>query len=108
RGSFDPRTGVATIRGTAECSQPARIVVRGRVQQSGAIGEFETITVCDGAASWVAEVTPAASRYRHGRFAAGPARVVFEATGVPDDDPTETAGTQGLAPVFLGGAAPSR
>ena len=78
-GSFDPRTGVATVRGTASCSSGAYAFGYLSLAQPVGAGRLATITgsgypympTCDGSTHpWSAEVHPAS-----GRFVGGHANV---------------------------------
>jgi hypothetical protein len=107
-GAFDPRTGAATLHGTARCSRPARIVVDGLLQQERrhVQGDFEAVVLCDGATPWQATVTPDASGNAQKRFVGGPAAAVLHATGVPNDNPEDAAVDNGRISINLKGGPP--
>lgn len=100
-GGFDPQSGAAIIHATATCSRPADVVVKGSLQQRQVAGVFEVSGHCDGTTRWRVEVPPSATSPGRARFVGGHARVVFDATAVPDDNPDEAAGATGPAGVIL-------
>ena len=90
-GSVDAKTGVATIRGTVTCAEPASGVLDGGVQQriGRALlnGSFFIGFECDGVTPWEAEVSAF-----DGLFVAGRAQVSVRAFAF-DRDFTDVAGT---------------
>ena len=83
-GSVVPRTGVATLRGTVRCSQPAIVDLFGNVQQkAGRVvirGFFGDFFDCDGETPWSATITS-----ENGRFVGGKVQAsVFAFAFAPD------------------------
>lgn len=78
-GTFDPRTGVATISGTVTCSEPSWISLSGDLRQRAGRqvirGSFYTFVECDGETPWTATVEG------DGVFAGGRAQVRVDAFG---------------------------
>ena len=70
-GSVDAKAGVATIRGTVTCAEPAFVGLDGRVQQrSGRTlinGFFGTFLECDGVTPWEVQVVGENGLYAGGR-----------------------------------------
>ena len=92
-GSFDPKTGSATIRGTVTCNQPAGVDVWGHVRQKlGRTtiiqGDFNTFVECDGATPWSATV-----RSDQGAFGGGAVEVSASASGCSPIDCGEDQAT---------------
>jgi hypothetical protein len=81
QGTFDPRTGTATITGTVTCSEPAFVGLFGQVRQAAGraviIGDFFAEVACDGVTEWQATTSSFAS----GLFKGGKATVDAVAFG---------------------------
>ncbi len=90
-GSVDAKTGVATIRGTVSCAEPASGTLDGEVQQrigrALVNGSFFTFFECDGVTPWQAEVSAP-----NGLFTGGRAQVSVRAFAF-DRDFTDLAAT---------------
>jgi hypothetical protein len=90
-GSVDAKTGVATIRGTVTCAEPASGTLDGSVQQrigrSLLNGGFFTFFECDGVTPWEVQVSAF-----DGLFVAGQLQVSVRAFAF-DRDFTDVAGT---------------
>jgi hypothetical protein len=83
-GSFDMRTGRATVGGTVACERPGMVTIEGHLAQSlgrGVAAEFSTVVDCSDRARWSATAIPAS-----GSFRGGVASVDVDATSSPDDE----------------------
>ena len=61
KGSVEPSTGAATVKGTAICSQPSFVTAQGSLQQekAGTVVDafFYTSFFCDGTTPWSVQVS---------------------------------------------------
>jgi hypothetical protein len=84
QGTFDPRTGAATVSGTVTCNEPALVQVFGQVRQSAGraliIGDFVSLVPCDGETPWQATT----SEFATGLFKGGKATLSAFAFGSSD------------------------
>jgi hypothetical protein len=99
-GSFNPRTGAATIRGSVTCSQPAFVELSGELTQKvGRLiirGSFFISMECDGETPWGVTVID-----EDAAFGGGPAQATVFASAFADE---ESAAAQVSTTVKLKGS----